>query len=186
MTITKAIALAALTGTLAFGPQMALAKSDHANGGNTQSTDHGNSGTAHQNNTTRSESRTTVKSDTATEQEANDTEEGAGAGRDKLTVGRVGSGIRGGNTTDFGSLTSSTTVQTYTTAQLQDIAPGNSYVAIEKALSSVTPEQRTQLQASLDANTNLDTALADAGITDISTVQYAYVDAQGNLVVITQ
>lgn len=186
MTITKAIALAALTGTLAFGPQMALAKPDHANSGNTQSTDHGNSRTARQNDTARSESRTTAKPDTGAQQEANDTNEGAGAGRGKLTVGRVVSGIRGGNTTDFGSLTSSTNVQAYTTAQLQDIAPGNSYVAIEKALASVTPDQRTELQTSLDANAELDTALADAGVSDIGTVQYAYVDAQGNLVVITQ
>ena len=196
MTITKAIALAALTGTLALAPGAAFAKSDN----NHQSTEHGNSATAHQNNTDRATERATAKSerdaaraDRTNQQDVDDEDdndnedEDAGGNsaeaRSKLTVGRIVASIRGGGAPDLSTFSGTgDNVTIYSEAQLQDVAQGKSYVAIEKALNSVNPPD---LQTSLSENTAIDAALT-VRKTNPSTVQYAYVDASGNLVVITQ
>jgi len=113
MTITKAIALAALTGTLAIGPQAAFA----------QSTDHGKSDAAHSRNESRKSEHAATKADreatrdaakaeretakeTRAEERATAKQERATERENKVNFGQVISTIRtGGDLSEISGLT---------------------------------------------------------------------------------
>lgn len=194
MTIVKAIALAALTGTLAFGPQAALANSHK----NDPSTEHGNSASAKADKaektektdkTTKSDARDTAKTmrdaakvNTPSQQDADDGDddedtEGELTANGKLRAGPIVSALRSGNfTSDTTSLNGSVTE-----IDLSEL-PGNSEVAVLKALESADlPDAQTTIQASADADDDVEAALADINDEEAT---YAFVNADGTLVVI--
>lgn len=210
MTIMKAIAMAALAGTLLAGPSAAIA----------QSTEHGNSATAHQNNSDRKSGSDTTKGgaggtvnqggqgtvggqddqDTAEDQDTNDdqnttddqdtnddqdTDGGqASAGNNGKKMGQPNFGTiisslhRNGTSTDLSTLQDGYTVSVLDASSLK----GNKQAALNNALKGV---DSTAVQTSLSGNTTVEAALTAQGLT-LSDVAYAYVDAQGNLVVIAK
>jgi hypothetical protein len=166
MNITKAIALAALTGTLAFGPQMAFADKPDGSGGA------GKSDQARQN-----------KADTSgTSRAAGSSATAAKIGAEKNTraidnFGRLISSIRRGDVTAdeltnyAGGAPSVVDVDT--------LIKGNNRVALENALRG-TGMTEAELRAALEANTNL---TLPEGVT-IEEVVYADVNADGQLVLV--
>lgn len=187
MTIMKAIAMTALAGTLLAGPSAAIA----------QSTEHGNSATAHQNNADRKAAQDTAKDQRATDHGGTQNHQGDGGGTAEAgsakangkalgqpNFGTVVSSLHrnGGtvSTTDLTGLSGSITVQE---VDLTAYAKGNNMRAIDNALRNV--DQAT-LQSTLSANADVVAALNAQGITDLSTVAYAYVDTSGELVVFTR
>lgn len=185
MTIMKAIAMTALAGTILAGPSAAIAKS----------TEHGKSATAHQNATDRKTEHATMKlqreSDRAARKAAQhqDTEDGddranGGKALGKPNFGTLVSGLRhGGGTlssTDLTNLSDSFTVEQ---VDLTDYEKGQRMRAIDNALRNV---DQASLQTTLQSDAEVMAALNAEGITDLSTVSYAYVDTSGNLVVYTR
>lgn len=180
MTIVKAIALAALTGTLAFAPQAAFA--DSQKGG--QAGEHGNSAAAKADKATKSDARAAAKADRAAaktaDQDTNDADE-ADEGEDtasttKLRAGPIISAIKSGKvTSDTTELSGSVTE-----IDLSEL-PGNSEAGVIKALqgAGLTDAQTTITNAS--TNPDVQAALENV---DEENAQYAYVDANGTLVVV--
>ena len=187
MTIMKTIALAALTGTLALGPQAVFA----------QSTEHGKSDAAHSRNDARKSEQATAKADReaardaakAERDTANETraEERAAAKQDraaareyKVNFGQVISTIRtGGDLSEISGLTGDVDV---TVIDIDSVTRGNNRVALENALRDVN---ETELRDTLAANSVVADALNAEGVA-LDTVVFADVNANGDLVVITQ
>lgn len=186
MTIMKAIAMTALAGTILAGPTAAIAKS----------TEHGKSATAQQNATDRKTEHATMKaqreSDRAArkaaqqQEDTDDGEDSANGGKalGKPNFGTLVSGLRhsGGtlSSTDLTNLSDSFTVEQ---VDLTDYEKGQRMRAIDNALRNV---DQASLQTTLQSDAEVVAALNAEGITDLSTVSYAYVDASGNLVVYTR
>lgn len=201
MTIMKAIAMTALAGTILAGPTAAIAKS----------TEHGNSATAHQNNTDRKAAHEALKAEREAAREArkaahqsnqtddqddqdqdedttdetgDDANAGGGKALGKPNFGGIVSGLHTGSGTltssDLSNLSDSFTVQQ---VDLKDYAKGQRMRAIDNALRNV---DQTTVQTTLESNPEVVAALSAQGITDLSSVSYAYVDASGNLVVYTR
>lgn len=199
MTIMKAIAMTALAGTILAGPSAAIAKS----------TEHGNSATAHEANATRKAAHEAQKAQRAAERDARKAAHQAQHGDDqddqddadsdagddsantaggkalgKPNFGTLVSGLRHTagtlNSNDLTRLSADFTVQQ---VDLTDYAKGQRMRAIDNALRNV---DQASLQATLQANAAVVAALNAQGITDLSTVAYAYVDASGDLVVYTR
>ncbi len=194
MTIVKAIALAALTGTLAFGPQAALASSHKDN----PSTERGNSAAAKADKAAKSDARETAKAARETAKANRTDQQDAGTDEDgevsdvgddgdvndealtangKLRAGPIVSALRSGNvtseTTDLNG--------TVTEIDLSEL-PGNSEVAVIKALESADlPDAQATIAASATANTEVQAALANVNDEDAT---YAFVNADGTLVVV--
>jgi len=187
MTIMKAIALAALTGTLAIGPQAAFA----------QSTEHGKSDEAHSRNESRKADQATAKADrdtardaakaerdaakdTRTEERETAKQERAAEREDKVNFGQVISTIRtGGDLSEISGLTGDVDV---TVIDIDSVTRGNNRVALENALRDVN---ETELRDTLAANSVVADALNAEGVA-LDTVVFADVNANGDLVVITQ
>ena len=187
MTITKAIALAALTGTLAIGPPAAFA----------QSTDHGKSDAAHSRNESRKSEQAATKADretardaakaerdtakeTRAEERATAKQERATERENKVNFGQVISTIRtGGDLSEISGLTGDVDV---TVIDIDSVTRGNNRVALENALRDVN---ETELRQTLEGNTAVTDALAAENIA-LDSVVFADVNAEGDLVVITQ
>lgn len=176
MTIMKAIAMTALAGSLLAGPGAAIA----------QTTEHGNSGTAHMNNETRKAAHELDKTTRAAERDARKAAHVKGEAQGKAlgqpNFGTLVSSLHrnGGatSTIDLSNLSDSYQVQ-----QIDLSSFGNRSHAIRNALSNV---DAATVQSTLSADVDLTTAIeTELGTTDLSTVAYAYVDANGDLVVIT-
>lgn len=183
MTIMKAIAMTALAGTILAGPSAAIAKS----------TEHGKSATAHQNAADRKTEHATMKSQREADRAARkaalqDNEDGddnanGGKALGKPNFGTLVSGLRNGGdaltSDDLTKLSDSFTVEQ---VDLTDYDKGQRMRAVDNALSNV---DQVSLQTTLQSDAAVVAALNAEGITDLSTVSYAYVNANGNLVVYT-
>lgn len=176
MTIMKAIAMSALAGSLLADPGAAIA----------QTTEHGNSAKAHMDNAARKDAHELDKA-TRT-QERNDRKaahvkgEAQGKALGQPNFGTLVSSLHrnGGATSniDLSNLSDSYQVQ-----QIDLSSFGNKSHAIQNALRNVNSETiQTTLSADADLTTAIETKL---GTTDLSTVAYAYVNANGDLVVFT-
>lgn len=184
MTIMKAIALAALTGTLAFGPEAVLASSHK----NDQSTERGNSAAAKADKAdkadktdkaTRSEARETAKANRASQQDADDGAENDVSDDEsgKLRAGPIVSALRSGNFSSDTGMLDGTVVE----IDLSEL-PGNSEIAVIKALESADlPEAGTTIEASATADPRVETALETI---DDENADYAFITADGTLVVV--
>ena len=176
MTIVKAIALAALTGTLAFAPQAAFA--DSQKGG--QSGEHGNSAAAKADKATKSDARAAAKTDRAAakaaDQDTDDADDEDSASTTKLRAGPIISAIKSGKvTSDTTSLSGSVTE-----VDLSEL-PGNSEAGVIKALQGAGLSDAQTTISNASTNPDVQAALENV---DEENAQYAYVDANGTLVVV--
>lgn len=187
MTIMKAIALAALTGTLALGPQAAFA----------QSTENGKSDAAHSRNDARKSEQAATKAESETARDAAKAEretaretraEARAAAKQEreearesgVNFGRVISSLRTG--ADLSELSGLSGDLDVTVIDIDTLIRGNNRVALDNALQDVNEEE---LRQTLEGNDVVTAALEEENV-NIDTVVFADVNEDGDLVVITE